>query len=237
MSDLSEFGFVMPHWFYWGWLAIMPLLMMAWDRWATGRGVQAVDKNAEANAKLKQIEDELQQKIDYSHEVNWFTKGVDWISEKSGIFISFWTVNAVVFYFFEVIMRYLFNQPTIWVHEASFLLFGMQYLLAGAFALLHGAHVRVDVVYNFLPVRGRIGMDIFTSMFFFMFAFALVITSWTFFQNSYSMDERTVETWGIQYWPVKGMMLLGSVLILLAGMSKLIKDIALFIHLGREQKA
>lgn len=237
MSDLSEFGFVMPHWFYWGWLAIMPLLMMAWDRWATGRGVQAADKNAEANAKLKQIEDELQQKIDYSHEVNWFTKAVDWISEKSGIFISFWTVNAVVFYFFEVVMRYLFNQPTIWVHEASFLLFGMQYLLAGAFALLHGAHVRVDVVYNFLPVRGRIGMDIFTSMFFFMFAFALVITSWTFFQNSYSMDERTVETWGIQYWPVKGMMLLGSVLLLLAGMSKLIKDIALFIHLGRELKA
>lgn len=237
MSDLSEFGFVLPHWFYWGWLAIMPLLMMAWDRWASERGVQAVDKNAEANAKLQQIEAELQQKIDYSHEVNWFTKAVDWISEKSGIFISFWTVNAVVFYFFEVVMRYIFNQPTIWVHEASFLLFGMQYLLAGAFAMLHGAHVRVDVVYNFLPVRGRIGMDIFTSMFFFMFAFALVITSWTFFQNSYSMDERTVETWGIQYWPVKGMMLLGSVLILLAGMSKLIKDIALFIHLGREQKA
>lgn len=237
MSDLSEFGFVMPHWFYWGWLAIMPLLMMAWDRWASGRGVEAVDRNAEANAKLKQIEDELQQRIDYSHEVNWFTRAVDWISEKSGVFISFWTVNAVVFYFFEVVMRYLFNQPTIWVHEASFLLFGMQYLLAGAFALLHGAHVRVDVVYNFLPVRGRIGMDIFTSMFFFMFAFALVITSWTFFMNSYSMDERTVETWGIQYWPVKGMMLLGSVLILLAGISTLIKDIALFIHLGREQKA
>jgi TRAP-type mannitol/chloroaromatic compound transport system permease small subunit len=237
MSDLSTFGFVMPHWFYWGWLAIMPLLMMAWDRWATSRGDQAMDKNAEANAKLQQIEDELQKKIDYSHEANWFTRTVDWISEKSGIFISFWTVNAVVFYFFEVVMRYIFNQPTIWVHEASFLLFGMQYLLAGAFALLHGSHVRVDVVYNFLPVRGRVGMDIFTSMFFFMFAFALVITSWTFFQNSYSMDERTVETWGIQYWPVKAMMLLGSVLLLLAGLSKLTKDIALFIHLGREQKA
>ena len=30
MSDLSNFGFVLPHWFYWGWLAVMPLLMMAW---------------------------------------------------------------------------------------------------------------------------------------------------------------------------------------------------------------
>jgi TRAP-type mannitol/chloroaromatic compound transport system permease small subunit len=237
MSDLSAFGFVMPHWFYWGWLAVMPLIMMALDRWYTKRGVKAVDKNAAANEKLQQIEDEIQQKIDYSEVSNWFTEAVDWISEKSGVFISFWTVNAVVFYFFEVVMRYAFNQPTIWVHEASFLLFGMQYLLAGAFALLHGAHVRVDVVYNFLPVRGRVGMDIFTSVFFFMFAIALMITSWTFFQNSYSMDERTVETWGIQYWPVKGVMLLGSFLLFMAGLSKLIKDIALFIKLGQGQRA
>ncbi|WP_150910847.1 TRAP transporter small permease subunit [Marinobacter halotolerans] len=237
MSDLSAFGFVMPHWFYWGWLAVMPLIMMALDRWYAQRGVEAVDKNAEANEKLQQIEAELKKSVDYSDVNNWFTRAVDWISEKSGVFISFWTVNAVVFYFFEVVMRYAFNQPTIWVHEASFLLFGMQYLLAGAFALLHGAHVRVDVVYNFLPTRGRVGMDIFTSMFFFMFAIALMITSWTFFQNSYSMDERTVETWGIQYWPVKGVMLFGALLLFLAGLSKLIKDIAIFIKLGREQHA
>jgi TRAP-type mannitol/chloroaromatic compound transport system permease small subunit len=94
--------------------------------------------------------------------------------------------------------------------------------------------VRVDVVYNYLPVRGRVGMDIFTSMFFFMFALVLVLTSWTYFSNAYSMGETTVETWGIQYWPVKGVMLLGSVLILLAGISKLLKDISVFIRLGQE---
>ncbi len=163
MSDLSNFGFVLPHWFYWGWLAVMPLLMMAWDRWSSSRGVQAIDKNALANEKLQQIEAEMSKTIE-SDYANWFTRIIDWISEKSGVFISFWTVNAVVFYFFEVVMRYIFNMPTIWVHEASFLLFGMQYLLAGAFALLHGAHVRVDVIYNLLPVRGRIGMDIFIAI-------------------------------------------------------------------------
>ncbi len=51
------------------------------------------------------------------------------------------------------------------------------------------------------------------------------------------MDERTVETWGIQYWPVKGVMLLGSTLLFLAGLSKLLKDITIFIKLGREQHA
>ena len=75
-------------------------------------------------------------------------------------------------------------------------------------------------------------MDIFTSMFFFIFALALAGTSWTFFTDAYSMGETTVETWGIQYWPVKGVMLLGSVLILLAGISKLIKDVALFVRMG-----
>lgn len=234
MSDLEGFGFVMPHWFYWGWLAVMPLLMMAWDRWARARGGEPAEPGRTPAELQAEADDPL---IYLKFEGNWFTRAIDWISDKSGEFVAFWTVNAVVFYFFEVIMRYLFNQPTVWVHEASFLLLGMQYLLAGAFAMLHGAHVRVDVVYNLLPVRGRIGMDIFTSMFFFVFAFVLMITSWTFFENSYSMNETTVETWGIQYWPVKGMMLLGSTLLLLAGVSKLIKDVVLFVRLGEERAA
>ncbi|MDO6443171.1 MULTISPECIES: TRAP transporter small permease subunit [unclassified Marinobacter] len=234
MSDLEGFGFVMPHWLYWGWLAVMPLIMMAWYRWATARGAEPVEPELTPAELQAESDDPL---VFLQFEGNWFTRSIDWISDKSGEFVSFWTINAVVFYFFEVVMRYLFNQPTVWVHEASFLLLGMQYLLAGSFAMLHGAHVRVDVVYNFLPVRGRVGMDIFTSMFFFLFAMVLMITSWTFFENSYAMNETTVETWGIQYWPVKGMMLLGSTLLLLAGVSKLIKDIVLFVRLGKERVA
>ena len=143
-----------------------------------------------------------------------------------------WTVTAVVAYAYEVLMRYVFNMPTIWVHEASFLLFGMQYLMTGAYALLHGSHVRVDILYIKLPPRGRVGMDIFTSVFFFIFAFALMGTSWEFFTSSLSMYEISVETWGIQYWPVKMLMFVGAVLITLAGLSKLIKDIILFRLMG-----
>lgn len=228
MSDLEGFGFVLPHWFYWGWLAVMPLIMMALDRRAKNK------KGAEepGHPYLGEVVADEDPVISTPPPSNAVTRVIDWISENSGVFVSFWTVNAVCFYFFEVVMRYIFNMPTIWVHEASFLLLGMQYLMAGGFALLHGAHVRVDVVYNLLPPRGRVGMDIFTSMFFFIFALALTITSWVFFRDSYGMNETTVETWAIQYWPVKGVMLLGSVLILLAGISKLIKDISLFIRMG-----
>jgi TRAP-type mannitol/chloroaromatic compound transport system permease small subunit len=229
MSDLEGFGFVMPHWFYWGWLAVMPLIMIALDR----RKKRKLENDPHNHPYLGEVLADEDPVIHHHVKGNLLCRCIDWVSENSGIFISFWTVNAVCFYFFEVVMRYLFNMPTIWVHEASFLLLGMQYLLAGGFALLHGAHVRVDVLYNFLPERGRVGMDIFTSMFFFIFAIALVLTSWTFFQDAYVMGETTVETWGIQYWPVKGLMFVGSVLLLLAGVSKLLKDISLYIRMGR----
>lgn len=230
MSDLEGFGLVMPHWFYWGWLAIMPLIMMALDRHLRKKQ----EPEEPGHPYLGEVQAENDPVISTPAEGNAVTRVIDWISENSGVFVSFWTVNAVCFYFFEVVMRYIFNMPTIWVHESAFLLLGMQYLMAGGFALLHGSHVRVDVVYNILPPRGRVGMDIFTSMFFFIFALALTITSWVFFRDSYNMNETTVETWGIQYWPVKGVMLLGSILILLAGVSKLIKDISLFFRMGSE---
>ena len=230
MSDLEGFGFVMPHWLYWGWLAVMPLILMALDRRASRKNAENVESPHANFAEVQAEEDPI---ILHHFEGNRFTKAIDWMSENSGVFISFWTINAVCFYFFEVIMRYVFNMPTIWVHEASFLLLGMQYLLAGGFALLHGAHVRVDVVYNYLPERGRVGMDIFTSMFFFTFVLAMTITSWIYFEYAMQLGETTMETWGIQYWPVKGMMFLGSVLLLLAGISKLVKDIMLYIRMGQ----
>lgn len=232
MNDLQGFGFVVPHWAYWGWLAIMPLLMM-----------YMVKRNADSKCEVpKTPDEELALKLLAEEdpvtkiEGNIVTKYIDKLSDYSGVFIALWTVNAVVAYFYEVVMRYVFNMPTIWVHEASFLLFGMQYLMTGAYALLHGAHVRVDILYVKLPERGRVGMDIFTSVFFFIFVIALMGTSWTFFMSSYEMNEITLETWGVQYWPVKLLMFTGAVFLALAGISKLIKDIMLFRLLGEGNK-
>lgn len=227
MSDLEGFGFVMPHWLYWGWLAVVPLILMLLTRGTGDRSSRPDESTA-----IDELAEEDPARLSHG---NRFTRAVDRVSDLSGVFVAFWTINAVLAYFYEVVMRYVFNMPTIWVHEASYLLFGMQYLLAGAFALLHGSHVRVDILYVKLPERGRAGIDIFTSIFFFVFVLALMGTSWRFFFDSYLMDERTMETWQIQHWPVKGMMFLGAVLIALAGVSKLIKDIRLYRRLGAAQ--
>jgi TRAP-type mannitol/chloroaromatic compound transport system permease small subunit len=215
-----DFGFVLPHWFYWGWLVVMPVVMIIWCYALEKKKQPAAAPAADSNAIVPPS--------------NGFTRVVDWICEHAGQMVGFWSVTAVVFYAYEVISRYIFNKPTIWVHEASFLLFGMQYLIAGSYAYLRGSHVAVDIIYNRLPLRGRYGLDIFCSVFSFIFFITLIGTCYNFFMNSLGMRERTLETWQIQYYPVKGIMVVGGVLILLAAVSKLYKDIKIFNKLGRE---
>ena len=160
-----DFGFVLPHWFYWSWLIIMPIVMIIvcyklekkqFEKDGTGpNSSKHVDPN------------------EIHVECNAFIRVIDWICEHTGQIVAFWTITAVVFYAFEVIARYIFNKPTIWVHEASFLIFGMQYLIAGAYAYYHGSHVAVDIIYNKFPKRGQFGLDIFTSIFSFVFFYGL----------------------------------------------------------------
>ena len=224
-GEQIDFGFVLPHWFYWGWLIIMPISMIIIC-------YRLEKKQFEKDGTLPSST-----KHEDPHEIkvssNRFIRSIDWICEHSGQWVGFWTITAVVFYAFEVIARYIFNKPTIWVHESSFLLFGMQYLLAGAYAYLHGSHVAVDFIYNKFPKRGQFGLNIFTSVFSFIFFFVLIGTSYNFMMDSFGMRERTMETWQIQYYPVKAMMFLGGILITLATISKLYKDIKRFNQLGR----
>jgi TRAP-type mannitol/chloroaromatic compound transport system permease small subunit len=159
-----------------------------------------------------------------------FNRVVSHVNGLAGEFVAYWSVIAVFVYYYEVMARYVFNSPTNWAHESMFLMFGMQYLLAGGFVLREGAHVRVDVIYMHLPKRGKAIVDLLTSVFFFIFMFTLLTTGWTFFMDSYSVSEVSFTEWGIQYWPIKFALPLGAVLLLLQGMALLVKDIAVVIN-------
>jgi len=156
-----------------------------------------------------------------------FTNVIDAISGWCGEFVCYWSVIAVFVYYYEVIARYVFNSPTNWAHESMFLMFGMQYLLSGAYALREDSHVRVDVIYAQLPDRGKVITDIITSVFFFIFTGTLMATGWTFMWDSIDVLEVSFTEWAIQYWPVKIAITLGALLLLMQGISKLIKDVIL----------
>ncbi len=150
---------------------------------------------------------------------------IDQVNGYVGEFVCFWSIIAVFVYYYEVLGRYLFNSPTNWAHESMFLMFGMQYVLAAGFTNREDAHVRVDVFYRFFPDRLKGVTDVFTSVFFFIFTLALLWTCWVFAADSVKVWEVSFTEWAIQYWPVKVMMIVGAVLLLLDGITKLIKDV------------
>ena len=154
-----------------------------------------------------------------------FTDLIDRISTGVGQYVAYWALIAVFGYYYEVLARFVFNSPTNWLHESMFLMFGMQYMLCGAFAYCEDQHVRVDVIYAQFSPRGKAIADIITSVFFFIFTVTLLWTTTRFAMDSISVGEHSFTEWGIQYWPVKLTMPIGAALMVLQGVSKLIKDI------------
>ncbi|WP_043643833.1 TRAP transporter small permease subunit [Caenispirillum salinarum] len=233
-----QITFVMPHWLYWGGLLLFPLVMMLFVR-RDARRREALPEADEGPLTSEELEERIFHDRALSYEdlkaENGFTRLIDRISGFTGVFVAYWTVIAVVTYFYEVAVRYFFDSPTNWAHESMFLMFGMQYLIAGAYAYLHDAHVRVDLFYSKAGPRGKAALDIFTSVFFLVFTLALLWTGWTFFTNSVSADflpfgtgyanERSFTEWQVAYWPVKGTIFLGAVFLLLQGLGRLVKDI------------
>jgi TRAP-type mannitol/chloroaromatic compound transport system permease small subunit len=160
------------------------------------------------------------------------TRAIEAVSRWSGTFVAYWSAIAVFFYYYEVIARYVFNSPTNWVHESMFLMFGMQYLISGAYAYLDESHVRVDVIYERFSARGRAVIDVVTSVFFFIFTGTLLVTGALFAWDSISVWEVSFTEWAIQYWPVKLAIPLGALLILLQGLARLVRDIAYLSRRG-----
>ncbi len=158
-----------------------------------------------------------------------YTRWIDTMNAYIGEYVSYWGVIAVFVYYYEVVARYVFNSPTNWVHESMFLMFGMQYVLSGAYGYRDDSHVRVDILYSRLSPRGKAACDVFTSVFFFIFTITMLVTGWRFAMDSIGFGEVSFTEWQVQYWPVKLMLPLGAALIVLQGIARLVRDIALLV--------
>lgn len=220
----------------------------------------AHEQMSEAELALKRLE-ESERKEDSEWVSPGWTGWIDRTSLFAGEFVSYWAVIAVFVYYFEVISRYVFGSPTNWAHESMYLMFGMQYLIAGSYAMLTEAHVRVDIFYAPMKRTNKAWVDLLTSVFFFIFAGTLLWTSYTFAVdanavatgNSLVSDwargsitfgemvggwttgqwtdpairwgEISFNEWEVPLWPMKWVMVIGGLLLVLQGISKLAQDI------------
>lgn len=228
-----EINFVLPHWLYWSVLLLLPLVVMFFvDRSFRLGGTVSGGDTAEIPAGEAP-------EVGFQAPGNALTRVIDRVSGFSGRYVAYWSLVAPFVFAYEVLLRYAFNSPTNWAHESMTLMFGMQYLLAGAFALREGGHVRVDILYMRAKPMNKAALDLATSIFFFIFTIALLVTGWKFFSQSVSdkfffgssySNETSFTEWGIQFYPVKFMLFLGGLLLLLQGTAQLIKDFQAFRH-------
>ena len=72
----------------------------------------------------------------------------------------FLTVVVVVITFYEVVMRYLFQSPTLWVNELTLWLGSVIFLMAGVYTMQRRAHIRITAVYDIAPRSVRLVFDV-----------------------------------------------------------------------------
>lgn len=127
----------------------------------------------------------------------------------------------------NALSRYLFSiSSNAWL-EIQWQMFAGIFLLGAGYVLKENGHVRVDLVYGSTSQRTKLWIDVF-GIIFFLFPSMTVLTyfGWTFFLPSFMSGEHSSNTGGLLLWPVKALMPLGFGLVLLQGVSELVKRIA-----------
>ena len=135
-------------------------------------------------------------------------------------------VPLVLITTYEVIMRYLFKSPTIWSWDVNIQIFAAIVMLGGGYTLLEKGHVSVDVFTTNMSEKGRAILDILTSVFFFIGVVVLMVKGWEMAMMSIQGNERMSTIWAPPYYYVKMLIPIGAFLVLLQGISTLLKDIS-----------
>jgi TRAP-type mannitol/chloroaromatic compound transport system permease small subunit len=128
---------------------------------------------------------------------------------------------------YEVLVRYAFRAPTTWAFDFSYINYGAMFLMAGAYTLSRGGHVRADVLYRFLKPRTQASLDLVLYVIFFLPAVAaLIYSGWNY--ASFSVRFREVSIFspaGIPIFPLKALIPVTGVLLLLQGIAEIIRCI------------
>lgn len=159
-----------------------------------------------------------------------FLRFTDWLNAKFGWIVAFLMCPMIAIMIWEIVMRYFFNQPSLWAYEISLFLYGGYIVLGGAYTHLAGGHVNVDIIWGQLSLRGRAILDILTSGFVFFFLGVLFWESLQITINSWRIGETTMTHWQPIYYPLRTTVPVGCFLFMLQAMAKLIRDVLTVVH-------
>lgn len=152
---------------------------------------------------------------------------IDVMNERIGRVACWLVLIACVISAGNALLRYGFNiSSNAWL-EIQWYLFGGIVMLGAASTLKTNQHVRVDVLYSHYSERTRLWIDLLGGLLF-LLPMAVMIgwLSWPMFINAYTISETSGNAGGLLRWPVKLLVPLGFLLLVLQGVSEIIKRAA-----------
>ncbi len=154
-----------------------------------------------------------------------FTRVLDLITRFTGKAVAWLILPMVLSLVYEVFARYLFNAPTIWAYDMTFMLYGTFFMVGSAWTLQRGGHIRTDSYYSRWSPRTQAIVDLVCyAVFFFPAMLVFTWLTWEYFLKSFGQNERIVTSpWLPLVWPFKFMMPLSGALLLVQGVSECIK--------------
>ncbi|NWG02707.1 MAG: TRAP transporter small permease subunit [Syntrophaceae bacterium] len=154
---------------------------------------------------------------------------IDSISDWTGKIFSFLIVIITGVILFEIIARYIFGKPTTWAFEISLALYGIYVALLGAYTLVTGGHVNVDILYARFSPRTKAGVSLFSWSIFFLWCGALVWTGWIRGWESLMIRESESTAFGCPIYPVKLSLAVGGFMLFLQGLAGYIRNAYTFM--------
>lgn len=150
---------------------------------------------------------------------------VDKISTRVGQLAAWSIVALTLLIGWEVFSRYVLSNPHPWVMDASNMLYGALFMLAGAYTLSKNGHVRGDVLYGFFQPRTQAFFDLSLYLLFFVGGIvALVYAGWDFFTTSLAQNERSsIAADGPPIYPFKAIIPAAGLLLLIQGLAEIVR--------------
>ena len=157
-----------------------------------------------------------------------FSRTVDRLTEWIGRKVAWLAVAAIVVSAGNATVRKVFDTSSNAWLELQWWLFGAVFLLCASWTLSSNEHIRIDIVNNYLPRSARNTIDVVGHVLFLMpVCLVILYTSVPFFWRSLMQNEQSSNAGGLPLYPPKALIALGFALLLVQGVSELIKRIAI----------
>lgn len=160
------------------------------------------------------------------------SKLIDAVTTKLGQTMWWLTLFMVLIGFINVVTRYVGRAlgislgGTLYIALQTYA-YDLVFLLGAAYVFRVDAHVRVDIIYSSLKRRARAMIDIFGILFFlFPFSYMGIYFSRSYVANSWRQGEVNRNAGNIPVYPIKAVIIVAFALLILQGISELIKNVA-----------